>query len=326
MGSVCAASRHRRGTKRCQEQGLENLDYHPVPNGHFGVAFIVLSTMMIYFAGETLRLSRKPRPASDLINAFLDQLKALQAKDQHEAVVRYHESLSRLLWVEGHLHARIQAGTLIANSAATVENRRVQAAVLIDDLGWTNVALKKYEAAKDNIIYGISVAMQVPDPYLVAKGYRHLAGLAVEQNNNIEALRNFDLARQNAADMSESSKKNEFLGGLAYGEAQLSLKENKLDLALKQVEESESLRREVGDDSRTVRVYALRGRIQEMQGDRLRARDSYIKGLHMAKRIGRVDEEIRNLEGLSRVDADLAASRRYSREADELKTRTPIPY
>ena len=75
-----------------------------------------------------------------------------------------------------------------------------------------------------------------------------------------------------------------------------------------------------------MRVYALRGEVEERLGQKTKAAESFQRGLRAAKKIGRLDEEIRCLQGLARIERDPEQKRELEGVASHLKAKTPIPY
>lgn len=307
------------------KEAVEAIGFTPSPTSAGGRIFL---TTTIYFASEFVRLLARERvyEGMALTDAFLSHLDLLIRQDKHEAVVRYHSALSRLLWVEGELAARVEIGTRIKQSAAAIGAQETLAGVLIDDLGWTNEALGNHEEAKANILRGIEIAQEAGNHYWSAKGYRHLAGIAITAGELAAVVDSFRLAREAAARIDSPNIRLEILAGIDYGEAVFALSEGDGETALALADASEQRRKQVGDDSRTVKVYALRGAIEERLKRPLKAAEAYGRGLRLAKKIGRVDEEIRCLQGLARLEKDPAAKFGLEQEASRLKARTPIPW
>lgn len=309
-------------------EGLAQIDLAPFPVTVPGMALFATSILAVYFFGEFVRLllhadDIKP---SDLASAFVRHLDFLLQEDKHEAVVRYHAALSRLLWVEGQLRVRVEIGKRIAEAAAAINDKATLTGVLIDDLGWTYVALDEHEEARRNITRGIEIAEESNAYYWAAKGHRHLAGIAVESRDKKTASAEFRKAREIAERIEAPKTRVEMLAGIDYGEAVYCLRFGPIDRALTLVKESEARRMEGGDESRIVKVYALRGEIEERMDQKTRATEYFRRGLRTAKKIGRVDEEIRCLQGLARIEKDPEQKRRLEAAASELKALTPIPY
>src|SRR5207245_4335543 len=78
-----------------------------------------------------------------------------------------------------------------------------------------------------------------------------------------------------SSDVCSSDLKMEMLAGVSYGRAVIAHLEGKLEEALTWLEQSEKLRKALGDPSRAVRVYAVKGKILEARGDIPSAKDLY---------------------------------------------------
>jgi tetratricopeptide (TPR) repeat protein len=230
------------------------------------------------------------------------------------------------LWVEGQLRVRVEIGKRIAEAAAAINDKNTLMGVLIDDLGWTYVALKNHEEARSNITRGMEIADELNAYYWLAKGHRHLAGIAIELRDRERAAAEFKQARKDAERIEPAKTRTEMLAGIDFGEAEFYLNGGETSRALILVKESEERRKQGGDESRIVKVYALRGKIEEAMGQTARATEIFQRGLREARKIGRVDEQIRCLEGLAGIEKDPEQKRRLEDAANQLKARTPIPY
>jgi tetratricopeptide (TPR) repeat protein len=310
-------------------ESLAKFDLHPFPRTAPGLSLLIVSALALYFGGEFFRLLLHSGDvsASKLFAGFVRHLDDLLSTDKNEAVIRYHAGLSRLLWVEGELTTRVDVGKRIAQAAAAIGDTRTLAAVLIDDLGWTYVALRDYDDARDNITRGIEIADQDGAHYWSAKGHRHLAGIAMERSEWTLASQEFECARDTAEHVEPRKTRLELLAGIDYGEAIACLRLGKTEEAMVFAEASERRRLEVGDESRIVKVYALRGEIEEHRGGSVtKAAEYFQRGLATAKRIGRVDEEIRCLQGLARIEKDKERKKTLEASANRLKAGTPISH
>lgn len=307
-------------------QLLAEFSLAPFPVTPSGIALLITSILATYFLIEFVRLLLHSEPAADWIVILIRHLDQLQKEDRHEAVVRYHSALSRLLWVEGHLRGRIEIGKRIARSAAVVNDKRTRMGALVDDLGWTYFALRELEEAKLNIERGIEIAESAHDHYWAAKGHRHLAGIAMDKNDAVVARDEFAKSREFAGRIEAEATRIEMFAGIDYGEAQLCMRTGKLKEALELVQASEVHRASIRDESRFVRIYALRGEIEEKIGARASASEYFSRGLREARKIGRIDEQIRCLQGLARQEKDPEAKRALESEASQLKAVTPITY
>jgi tetratricopeptide (TPR) repeat protein len=254
----------------------------------------------------------------------------------YSAVIRYRDAFSRMLWIEGHLEQRLKLGDITEDAAIKLGNLKAQIASLIDDLGWTSVALGRYEKAVGFLKHGLRLAEAANEYYWSAKAHRHLGGLYVEKRDYPRAYEHLTAAMEEALKVPIEPERNEMVAGIEYGLAITAYSGADYEVALKHLETSNRLRRDLGDESRTVRIYAMIGKIYEAKNDLSQAKDNFRKGIREAKRVGRVDEEIRNLLGLARVLAEeyrldgtqlpkKEESDRCQAQAAELMQLTPIP-
>lgn len=255
------------------------------------------------------------------------ELRKLYANGDYARILRYREAFSRTLWLERNLAERVRLGTYAEDAAIQLGNRSAQAAALIDDLGWTHVALGDYTTARRHITHGRTVASDEGDPYWQAKSERHLAGIAVRKEKYAEANAHLEQANHFAAAIAEAIVRDEMIAGIEYGLAECAHYSHEYPKALAHLETSERLRKQVGDPTRAVRTHSLKGRILMKLERTAEAKDSFRRGLRDAREVGRRDEQIFNLLGLARIAAlegrDVQ-SVAYRREAGTLQESVPV--
>lgn len=276
--------------------------------------------------GKPTKPKRSRQPFPDYL---LEELRSLFAAGSFQAVIRHGKTFSRFLWVEGHVRTRTLAGEITEAAAAKVGDVEAQVSALLDDLGWSTVALGEYERARQHLSHGLDLAEQHGLPYWRAKGWRHLAGLEVELQSYPTALENLEKARSAAQEISEELLRAEMAAGIAYGLAITHFANGSFDLAEQALDESQYLRGTVGDFSRAVKIHALKGKIYERQHRTGLAIDAYRRGLDESVAVGRRDEQIRNLFGLARTLPSIGRDREanaYLSQAQEMMKETPVPY
>jgi tetratricopeptide (TPR) repeat protein len=270
-----------------------------------------------------------PPSASAVVAALRTEIEALRRTGNDPKVIRYHESFSRFLFLEAEHDTRVLLGTATEEAAARLGERAVQAAALIDDLGWSHYMLGNRDEAQRSIKDGIDLADAYGLPFWQAKGYRHLSGMALEAGNYEEAADQIDKARERAEAIIDEKDRSEMQAGIAYANALIRFANQDFDGARDALAMSENLRALADDHSRAVKVHAMFGKIFERQGKMGLALDKFREGLAASRAVGRRDEEVRNLAGLSRVlraqgrDGD---AERYAIEARELGQTVPVPY
>jgi tetratricopeptide (TPR) repeat protein len=265
-------------------------------------------------------------PLTDVLIAEVEDL--LESGD-YPVVVRYAQTFSRFLFLQGELEIRARLGEAAESAASRLEDHQAQAAALIDDIGWSLVVLQRWAEAERHIKHGLDVADAAGLLYWQAKACRHLSGLALERGDLAMADHWVERARSVADDIPAQDDRSEMTAGIEYASALVYYAKKDYEAAQSALGKSEGLRREAGDYSRTVKVRAMFGKIFEGQGKFNLAYDQYRRGLDEARAVGRKDEQIRNMLGLARVmmqNSQVAESKALELEAREMSSTTPIPY
>ena len=260
--------------------------------------------------------------------ALLNQLEHYLSLGKYEIVLRYRDSISRALWVEGKPSERIRLGKLIEEAALQAGKKTFQAAALIDDLGWTSVSIKEYDVATKYINHGLRIAKEIPDYYWAAKSNRHLSGIDIERGEYNLALEKLEIAEELALKIEDEKLKIEMEAGIFYGISIAYLELNEFERSLNFLEKSEEYRIKGGDNSRVVKVFYLRGKIYQRMNEWDLAKDNYRKGLHEAETVGRTDEMIKNHLGLSNVyfhQGCIKDAENHRNLAIEMQKNTPVP-
>lgn len=159
----------------------------PIIGFIFLCVFGVISIIYLYFISKT-------EGEWNIINIMEIELRA----NNNIQVVRIGYPLSRPLHLSGRKSLRIKIGNIvkqaceniIRNNINTIEIegknidvKKILSSILIDDLGWSAYETHKNEFAKENIKYGISVALEINECKLALKGYRHLIGIYDDEQN-----------------------------------------------------------------------------------------------------------------------------------------------
>lgn len=271
-------------------------------------------------------------PEAAFIDGITRYVQALSQKGRDQHVLRLRDALSRHLWVEGLLRARVALGDVAERSAAKLGAEEKQVAALVDDLGWTLVAMEDYEKASEKIKLGLRIAERAGLHYWVAKAHRHLSGIATVKHDFPAVAAHLDQSEKSAGQISDEKERDEMLAGIKYARAIALLFEGKYREALDMVDASAQIRTAGGDPTRIVRSFALKGKILLRIGDptsRGEAKAMFLRGLQEAQSVGRRDEIVRNLNGLAAVaelERDAQAVADLRAQAAELVRETPVPY
>lgn len=237
----------------------------------------------------------------DAERSLIDLLRGTYSKRNWEEVITLGRALSQPLWLTGRYQLRIEIGKLVESAAAFSDKPEIQASALIDDLGWTNVALRRYEEAIQHIQHGLSVAQKVNAHGLMCRAYRHLAGIHLKRNEIKQAeiyAKNAEDTLKNVADPRE---RDELVAGLAYQRARELQSKGDLAAALTALISAQEMFARLADRDRALKVYAPIGQVQLEMGDIAAAKDSFRRGLATARVSSRHDCELVNLKGLAEV-------------------------
>jgi tetratricopeptide (TPR) repeat protein len=309
-------------------------------SGIFGHIVLLLFaaniTLIVALFRGILPLSRRPARSprmhysgEELSRTLVTQFREMLTCEDYQTILRLGVPLSRALWLEGQYHTRVEVGRVVEEAANRLHDYEAQAQALMDDIGWTSVALGQLDEAEKYIARGIDVANDNELNYLSAKGYRHLAGIEIQKKAPTEALSWLDMAHQAANAISSADKKREMLAGIEYGRAEALLHRDELNDALAASEGALNMFLEGDDNSRAVKVYAQIGKIRERKRQLLEARDSYREGLRLAEEVDRADEIIRNHLGLARValgQGDKKQATHHLDIAKEMQKETPLVF
>jgi hypothetical protein len=145
------------------------------------------------------------RPEHLFASSLLAYARSLAAEGRYRdhAIVELHAWSSRLLHLMGAVEERIELGRIAMTAASVLRDRRTQAAILIDDLGWSNYEAGDHATAIANIeeAIGLLDAELQADPAdrrclsLKVKAVRHLAGIRAESLSLEEGRRGFAAPR-----------------------------------------------------------------------------------------------------------------------------------
>ena len=85
------------------------------------------------------------------------------------------------MWYSGHYELRLAVAERVTRAAREIGDVRIQALMLVEDLGWTKIRLNNLSQGEDDIIKGIGLLSDYDNnfekAYLLCKAYRNLANL-----------------------------------------------------------------------------------------------------------------------------------------------------
>lgn len=198
--------------------------------------------------------------------------------------------LSRYLWLSGQLDLRIKLGNMVEKAAFEIKNFELRSKVLIDDLGWTTYCLGNTSVAQCYIEDGIRLAKEVCAYYTVAKGHRHLASIARQSGDLLNAEKKLSEAKKYANMINDSNEKKEILNGLLVSEGKLFYEKGDYANSIEKYTKALQAYKDTLDSNREVKVYALLGNAYRKNMMLDKAIMFYQNGLMQAYNIGRYDE------------------------------------
>lgn len=262
--------------------------------------------------------------APDLETALLAELERGSRQKQWDEVIKLGTSVSRVLWVTARLSTRIKLGRLVEAAAVYTHNFPVQASVLIDDLGWTRVAVGDVVEGEESIKHGISIAERTSQLRLVCRGYRHLAGVAMRRNDFVGAEAHLVDAEEREGALTTPTERAESQAAIHYLRSNIRLHQRQWDDGLREIDIAQAKYGQLGNRERELKCHSTRAEIYLGMGKTSAAKDAFREGLVAAREVSQRDAIIRNLIGCAEValiDGEGAiAAEHYSEAAEVAKT------
>lgn len=298
----------------------------------------IFLTLIYYFVDREKLESERETPTAldkekvereETPTALFNYVRAFTKRGDYSTLIRFGVALSRPLWLQGEYKIRIAIGQIVEDVAARIDNKKAQATVLIDDLGWTYVALKQFEEAEKNIQHGKDIASEIPNHYLVARALRHLAGMAIERKALDDAIDFCNQAMKEAEKIPDVDDKEEMIAGIEYVFSVIFWMKNDLILAKNYCLSARAKFEKLEDTERLAKAFSLLGKIGEKEGDLENAKDIYRRGLQFAEQMNIRDEIIRNHLGLARILLRQGQTKKATEHlniAKNLSQSTPIVF
>ena len=236
-----------------------------------------------------------------VVDTLFSDLKLAFDSEKWQEVIKIGSVLSRPLWVTGKYSLRINIGKLVEAASAYSNNQEKQASTLIDDLGWTYVALKDLDEAKKNINHGLEIAKNINNPIIACKGTRHLSGICLREKKIDEAKIYSDKAKKYLVKISDPKIKKEMEAGLFYLDSVILKTDKKYHESLAALGKATEIYRIEKDNDRYSKCLTLNGNILLEMNDYSAAKDVFRKSLSLSKQISREDQVIENYLGLGKI-------------------------
>lgn len=238
---------------------------------------------------------------SDSETSLLEELRLAYADRNWEEVITIGSPLSRPLWLTGRYQLRLHIGHLVEGAAAFSGKFDVQASALIDDLGWTSIALRRYNDGINYLLHGIKVSEDHKLNALACRAYRHLSGAYLKLGNVEQASKYADRSAEWLKNVDNETEKAQLEAGLAYLRARELQFKGKFQEALIALISAQEMFVRLSDNDRANKVYGPIGEVYSELGNITSAKDAFRRGLETARLSARRDSELVNLIGLAEI-------------------------
>jgi len=216
---------------------------------------------------------RSRRRLFSLEGCLQDEVKTLVSEGLNHVAIRWAESTSRALWVDGSYRARAEIGALAirAADAIGIEAIRHKIRAMIDDCGWTSVEMGMLKEGERWLREGIQLAQDHNYPYMKAKGLRHLGGKHLRNHDLATAEHTLQEAFDATAGLPDGPEKDELLAEWYYAQGVLFLAQGDLAKAARSVSEAEKEYTRLPNKEWRAKIQVRKGEIEFRSGDAAKA-------------------------------------------------------
>lgn len=204
---------------------LDRFEVAQVPAGNVGIILFLLLVISIFEAVELVvmagnRPDDAPRPTQPPEELFADSVleygRALSAGPgaRDQTLLDLRRWTTRLLHLTGAHGHRQELGQLALTAAMSINDKVMQASILVDDLGWSVYEAGDEAAAEENIEMGIALLDHEIERgnsgeevlELRIKAHRHLANIRARHMSITEARSLFRTPRELSASLPEPAR------------------------------------------------------------------------------------------------------------------------
>lgn len=215
---------------------------------------------------------------------------------RYQEVISIGSHLSLPLWYTGKYSLRIRIGHMVEFAAAQVGDKKRQALVLIEDIGWTYIRIKEYAKGTENIKRGLVIAREIGDNYLISQAMRNMADIHLinmEKTTILsEKIKESTLCKQcldEALDlmqnMGDVKEQKELCGNIHYTYCKYYFELGECQQALISLDTSMRIYAENGFVEKQIKLYVLKGQIllSESNENTSAAIGAFQEGLRLAQ-------------------------------------------
>lgn len=234
-------------------------------------------------------------------------IKSAFINENWKQVIKIGKYGSRLFLMLACYDMRIEYGSYIIKASKRLGNLENIAMGYIDCIGWSYVQQSKYDDAKDSIEKGLNAIenLETKDSNIMkCKANRHLVGIMLRENNIPEAKVYRDRFEKYLRKLKGKDKKI-MKGSLHIINGDImALESQDYENAKKCYKQAYKLFSSCDDFERAVKVYNKLGRLDENMGQRPKALKDYLIGFWLSDRISRIDEKLKNCQGICHLVND----------------------
>lgn len=232
----------------------------------------------------------------DIKNAFNNE--------NWKQVIKIGKYGSRLFLMLACYDVRIKYGNYIVEASEKLGKRESMAMGYIDCIGWSYVQQKKYDDAIDNINKGLDEIKNLntkDSTIMKCKAYRHLVGIMLREND-IPKAKGYRDEFEKYLEKLKGKDKKIMKGSLHIIDGDImALESQDYENAKKCYKQASKLFMSCNDFERAVKVNYKLGWMDESMGQMPKALKDYLVGFWLSDKVSRIDEKLKNCQGICRL-------------------------
>lgn len=248
----------------------------------------------------------------DIKNAFNNE--------NWKQVIKIGKYGSRLFLMLACYDVRIKYGNYIVKASEKLGERESMAMGYIDCIGWSYVQQKKYDEAENNINRGLDEIKNLKSKESVimkCKANRHLVGIMLKKNDISKAKEYRDKFEKYLEKLKGKDRKI-MKGSLHIIDGDImALESQDYENAKKCYKQASKLFLSCDDYERVVKINYKLGWMDECMGQMPKALKDYLIGFWLSDKVSRIDEKLKNCQGICRlINNDGAIFRRVINDSE----------
>jgi tetratricopeptide (TPR) repeat protein len=217
---------------------------------------------------------------------------------QWEKLVVLMKDIYYFLGVRGYWHERLTLGDRAGQAARQIGDRQSEAEILVRIIGWTEMQLKEYTKAQEDIQRGLHIFAELADHGGLASATCYLANLARDQGQHRQAATLYEKALAHAEQSSEAAR---YRASINISWAVLHLKMGRPETAEQLLLDALAIFEQIQHKSKIAEVYCRLANLKRQQGEMGTAEQYYHRSNKTAEPIGRQKTLAYNFLGLAQI-------------------------